>query len=744
MGKNGSMKRWTLLGCLLWAWTIVAWSEVSHFEITSMGSVLDGKEFGKAGPYEEIRGKVFFQFRPNSSEAEGIADVKLAPLDDDDKVAFSADFYLLWPVHAEQGNGTVLMEVVNRGNKLMLPFFQGAVRVPEPSKPEHFGDSFLMEQGYALLWVGWQHDVPDGDDRIRLYPPIARNPDGSPIQGLVRSEILVNTRTQHFSLADRDHKAYPVSNPEDGRNVMYVRDSREGARRQVPRSQWRFGRMENGSFTADPTHVTLEGGFEPFKIYEVVYVAENPPLAGLGMAALRDMALYLKYTEEALFGIQEKPFARVYAFGVSQSARLMRQFLYDRMNRGVWSQRAFDGMLVHVAGGGRGSFNVRFAQPSRDGHPFSNMFYPTDIFPFTDRVQTDRETGQEDGLLKNLWGELSRGRGVRMAPALRQGLRERLNSASRGPQAPVLSSVSASDDNDYDDLFGDDDDEDGDQVRDPNDTYIPRIFYTNSSYEYWGRAASLTHTRLDGRRDAELHDNTRSYLFSGTQHQPAPWPPVHTQGKHLANPNDFHPAMRALLVRLDQWVKGEQDPPPNQMPQVRGRSLVAPDRLRWPRMPDAPLLTGVQKAYRVDYGPRFWEEGIVDKEPPGIGREFPVQVPQVDADGNEIAGVRMPAVTVPLATYTGWNPFRPEYGPEAEISSMVGSFIPFPRTRDEARASGDRRRPISDRYQSREDYLRQVEAAARQLMRDGFLLERDLLGVVERAGQQWDWVMAQP
>jgi len=373
-------------------------------------------------------------------------------------------------------------------------------------------------------------------------------------------------------------------------------------------------------------------------------------------------------------------------------------------------------------------------------------------------VQKDPETSLEDGLLQKLRGESTGSQSIDIAPALRAkddegndgppeprvGVREQLrrqqSATGRGwPAAPSRAAVAAED---SPTVELDADGQPG--LGDPNNSYIPRIFYTNSSYEYWGRAASLTHTRLDGRRDFNLHPNTRFYLFSGTQHQPAPWPPVHTQGKHLANPNDFHPAMRALLVRLDRWVKGQQDPPDNRIPQIRGRALVAPDRLRWPQMPDAPLLTGVQKAYRVDYGSRFQKDGIVDNEPPKVGSEFPVLVPQVDADGNEIAGVRMPAIAVPLATYTGWNPFREGQGPETEISSMVGSFIPLPRTREEARARGDRRRPISDRYQSREEYLGRVNAAAQQLAGEGFLLQHDIPGILQRAEQTWDWIMQQP
>ncbi|MCW5965673.1 MAG: hypothetical protein KIT83_16670, partial [Bryobacterales bacterium] len=579
----------------------------------------------------------------------------------------------------EKGNGTVICEVVNRGNKLLLPFFQNGVRAADPQLEEHFGDGFLMNQGYALLWVGWQFDVPDGEDRLRVHLPVARNVDGTLIRGLVRSEILVNDRVLSHTLADRDHKAYPVADPDDDQNVLTVRDSREAGRREIPRSQWRFARMEDGQVTPDPTRVYLDGGFEPNKFYELVYVAENPPVAGLGLVALRDAAAYMKHGEGALFGVQDYHYQRAYSFGISQSGRLLRTMLYHGLNQDEDGNRVFDGMLIHVAGGGRGSFNLRFAQPSRDGHPFVNMFYPTDIYPFSDEAQADPETKREEGILS--------------------------------------------------------------RILENDDEMLPKIFYTNSSYEYWGRAASQIHTTLDARKDLKPHETSRIYHMAGGQHGPQAWPPTHTQGQQLANPNDYRPAMRALLVHLHHWVKDGTVPPESRIPTLKDRSLVPPERLRWPRIPNAPLVTRVQKAYRADYGPKFWRDGIADNEPPVLGKEFPLLVPQVDADGNETAGVQTVELLAPLATYTGWNPFRGNAGPAHELSSMVGSFIPFPRTKEEATAAGDPRKPVDTRYKDREDYHRRAQQAAARLVKEGFLLPADVEGEVSRALRTWDWLM---
>ena len=292
----------------------------------------------------------------------------------------------------------------------------------------------------------------------------------------------------------------------------------------------------------------------------------------------------------------------------------------------------FDGVIAHVAGAGRGSFNHRFAQPSRDGHPYLNFFYPTDIFPFTDVAQKDPETGVTDGLLTHAG-------------------------------APEL---------------------------------LPKVFYTNSEYEYWGRAASLIHTTVDGKADAPLMDNVRIYLLAAGQHGPGAFPPVQTIGQQRNNPLDYRWSMKALLLAMDRWTANGTAPPPSRYPRLADNTLVAPDRLRFPKVPGVTTSTAPHRAYRADYGPKFTTEGVVTVEPPRIGTAFPIMVPQVDADGNGLAGVKMPELAVPLATYTGWNLFNDRSGPTTVLSSMQGSYIPLPRTsaerkRDQRSASVDRR-----------------------------------------------------
>ncbi len=405
-----------------------AWAKVVRFDIEHREDILDGHSFGLAGTYEKIAGTVYLAVDPTLAPNSIVTDITKAPTSDDGLVEFSAEFYIVKPKLAERGNGSLLLEVGNRGGKGLLSFFNFAERSLDPETKEHFGDGFLLREGFTLLWVGWQWDTPEIDGRMRMFPSVATE-NGKPIRGIVRSDFVPREPESDHSLADRNHIAYPVADPDAPENVLTVRDDVEAERHVVPRSKWGFGRIVDGEVVDDPRRVYLEGGFEPFKIYEVVYVSENPPLVGLGPAAIRDVTSHLKYHGAPDLGISTESMERALAFGISQSGRFLRTFLYYGFNEDERHRRVFDGVFAHVAGGGRGSFNHRFAQASRDAHPYINFFHPTDIFPFTDMKQVDFETGVNDGLL-----------------------------VYQKPQ------------------------------------FLPKVFYTNSSYEYWGRAASLIHT----------------------------------------------------------------------------------------------------------------------------------------------------------------------------------------------------------------------------------------------------------
>ncbi len=379
---------------LLAAWPLRA--EVARIEVSLRADVLHGKSFGNAGQFEQLAGKMYFAVDPKNTANQIIADIDKAPKNASGKVEFSADFFLIKPKDMSRGKGTVLLEVPNRGNKRTLSYFNfaaatGSNEPRDPKADAEIGDGFLLEQGFTLLWVGWQFDLPLRDGLLRAYLPIAKEPTGRPVEGLLRSDFTTAQKTFEASLADRDHQAYPVANPKDLANVLTVRDTVAGMRRRVPRDQW--------DFTPDGKSVRMAAGFEPNKIYEVVYKAQNPAVAGLGPAAIRDTVSKIKYGEMSELSLPQGAIKRAIGFGISQTGRFLRTYLYYGFNEDEGHRKVFDGVMTRVAGSGRGSFNVRFAQPSRDANPFRNLFYPVDIFPFTDVAQLDPVTGKRDGLL---------------------------------------------------------------------------------------------------------------------------------------------------------------------------------------------------------------------------------------------------------------------------------------------------------------------------------------------------------
>jgi len=649
------------LSCCLPA---LACAALLRIEVSERSDVLDGQPFGAAGPYERIVGKAYFAVDPRLPANKIVVDLDKAPRNDEGLVEFSSDIYILKPRDPAHGNGAVFFEVSNRGTKGMLHGFDLATSSLDPRSAREFGDGFLLQQGYTLVWLGWQFDVPHTPDLMRLYAPVAAG-----ITGLVRSEFVLDHKETRQSLADRNHIPYPVLNAGDPKLTLTVRDHADGPRRVVPRASWQ---IENRS------RIVMPAGFEPGKLYELVYTSSDPAIVGLGPAAVRDLISFFKYgsNDDTVLGDHHNFIKRAYGIGVSQSGRFLRTFLYDGFNQDEKGRLVFDGVMAHVAGAGRGSFNYRFAQPSRDGHPFMNTFYPTDIFPFTDEAQTDPQTGLTDGLLTH---------------AIPTGK-------------------------------------------------APKIFYTNTSYEYYGRAASLIHTTIDGRKDAPIPPTTRIYYLTGCQHGPAAFPPVRGLAQNLPNPNNYNWTLRALLVALDAWVKNGQEPPPSRYPKIADDNLVALGAVQFPKIPGVNLPTRVEKAWRVDYGPNFRVAGIDSIEPPKVGEAFPILLPQVDADGNETSGIRMPATQVPLATYMGWNLRAPEIGAPDELYSMVGSFIPFTRTKAERLKLSDPRLSVEERYTNKQAYLDKIQDAARNLASEGYLLERDIPRVTERASAEWDYV----
>lgn len=637
--------------------SICASAAVKKIDVIEQTDVLNGRPFGKAGPYERLIAKAYFAVDPAHDANRQIRDLALAPKNSEGLVEFTADVYILKPKAQAKGNGVLLYEVSNRGGKGMLGTFNYASGSKDPRTEAEFGDAFLLEQGYTLVWVGWQFDIPEDKGNIGITVPRIVG-----INGIVRSEFVPSAKVTRFSLADRTMKPYPVSHPDAAGTQLLVRDTPDGPRRVIPRSQWKFW---------DNTGVEMAAGFLPGKLYEVIYTAQTPAVVGLGLAATRDIVSYLKYAND---GIE-----RAIGFGTSQSGRFLRTYLYFGFNADESGRKVFDGVWPHVAGAGRGSFNHRFAQPSRDGHRMTNTFYPSDVFPFADLQMMDPDTKDVDGLLV--------------------------------------------------------------QTTDLN--VLPKVFYTNGAYEYWGRAAGLIHTTVDGRKDDGLAGTSRAYFLTGTQHGPGTFPPRKTDTAYLANPNDARPVMRALLTHMTAWVKDDKTPPASRIPRIDKGELATPSSVQFPAIPGVQMPKMPHQAWRVDYGPDFRSKGIVTIDPPKTGKPFVTLVPQVDRDGNETSGVRMPDVSVPLGTYTGWNLRDASIGAPTEIYSMTGGFHAFAATREARVAKKDPRPSIAERYESKADYMGKIKAAMDVLAADGFLLPGDRGRLEKQAEIRWTQLAAQ-
>jgi hypothetical protein len=552
--------------------------------------------------------------------------------------------YIIKPKDAARGNGAALVEVSNRGGRGAIRLFNRGGPSPDPVSDADLGDRFLMRFGFTVAWVGWEFDV--GADPVLLHIRVPHATEqGKSITGVVRATFTPSARAADVTL--RDLASYEPVDPDGAESQLLVRSSALGKAEPIARPRWRLKGQT----------VTLDGGFEAGKTYQVAYRAANPPVAGLGFVAMRDFVAWLKHQPDAVANVRH-----AYAFGSSQSGRYLRNFLYEGFNTDERDRQVFDGVMAHIAGAARINLNARWSTPTGLGA------YSATAFPFADASLRDPVSGAEEGLLEN-------------------------------PRARA---------------------------------HQPKIFYTNTPVEYWGtgRVAALVHSTPDGTADLRLPDNVRVYFFAGTQHSPARFPPSVGAGQQLDNPVDYNWTLRALLLAMHKWVSAGTPPPPSAHPMLADRTLVRAEAVTFPAIP------GVASPRGLTAGPRIANPWIAGGA--GAGAPLPLLVPAVDDDGNERAGIRLPDVAVPLATYTGWNFRHPSTGAPGDLVSLLGASIPFPITTAARAAAKDPRRSIEERYPTRDDYIDKVRAAADALVRKGYLLVDDVERIVQRSTDNWD------
>jgi hypothetical protein len=682
--------RW-LVPCFVFLLTLsgaaanVGRAEVVRMQIDRREPFAGGHVFGRSGPYEKLSGRLYLEVDPDDPANRRIADLALAPRNERGKVECWTDFFLLKPVDPLRGNRRVLYDVNNRGNKLALWTFNGAPG-NNPATLEDAGNGFLMRRGYSVLWCGWCADVmPDGTGRLLMGVPVARD-HGKSITGKIHVEICVDEVDRKVSSRPffwspwGTSDAYPAVSLDNKTATLTVRAKRSEPAVEVPRDGWALARSEDGQVVPDPKSLYLKEGFRPGRLYDLVYTGKDPRVSGLGLAAIRDCVSFFRYAEKDRRGVGNPLAGTVeyaYVFGISQSGRLIHHFLYDGFNSDEGGRMMFDGCLIHVAGAGKGLFNHRFGMATVYATHHQGNLSGSEFFPFTPMLQKDPITGQEGDTLAR-----PRARG-----------------------------------------------------------HVPKILFTQTSTEYWTRAASLLHTDVEGRRDLELDPHVRIYLVAGAQHLGGGPPDRGTCQNPRNILDDRPPVLRAMLVALDRWVATGQEPPPSRCPRIDDGTLVDLETFRksFPKIPGAALPTGFYTPRRLDFGPRWYAEGIADVVPPNVGSPYRALVPAVDADGNEVAGIRLPDVAVPLGTYSGWNLRAAQYGAEGMLAGLDGSYLAFARTPEERLQRGDPRPALLERYPTREAYLARMTEAALRLQQQGFVLEEDVVRILETASQRRLW-----
>ncbi len=619
---------------------------ITALDIQRVGPLADGQSFGDVGSYIRIVGVAKGEIDLASANNRTLVDIDKAPRNARGKIEYETDLYILRPAEAARGNGHLLYEVNNRGNKFLFGRIADALADSnDPQLLSDLGSALPLKLGFTIVWCGWDALVAQRDGMLSMRSPIVHE-GGQPLRGIVRDLYVSGTR--HGDLAVF-RLSYEPATLDKSKACLTMRRRAGDERQVVPDDRWEF-------VNASAIRLLPEGlRPEPGTLYDFTYEATKARVLGMGFLAVRDLASFLRYDRDAL-ATTGRPISHSLAIGFSQGGRFLRDFVAHGFNKDERGRRTFDGVLAHTAGSGRVFLNWRFAQPFRTNTRHEDHDFPESQFPFSTASVVDPNSGQS--------GSLFRG-----------------------------------------------------------DSSDPLFMETNTSTEYWQKGASLLHTCPRGERDLTLPANARAYLIAGTQHS-GRIVVTDAEGRYRypVNPHNPMPVLRALLVALDEWISTGRPPPDSQVPTLARGSLMPLAKLAFPDIP------GIARPHRINEIRK-----LTDWIAPTFGRElYRPLICQVDADGNEIDGVRTPCIAVPLGTYTGWNLYRQPY-PAGELGDREGSFISFAMTESERRRTGDPRPSIAERYRSRSDYIARVEMATASLLRDRLLLPEDAAMYIAKA-----------
>jgi len=628
-----------------------AFAEVVSIDVASRETIA---EANVSFSYESILGVVHFTLDPAAPGNKAVVDLAHAPVNAEGLVEYSADFKLLIP-SSNIASDFLYYNVNNRGGS----------RVPPEVGLEHP----LAELGYTYLVTGWINEISSGPNRQRLHAPIITMA-GAPIKGDVRYEVTVNAPSFSENIAGSGHLAYTPTREGLATATLSKRDYQDDTREYLSREDFELQVTPQGDSNQPLVELILAEGFEPGVIYELIYEAQDPVLSGAGMTAIRDLVSLMRFGGESADQLTQLGLPNINhtaAWGISQSGRLLRQFVYQGFNEDLEGRRVFDGVIPVIAGAGYGMFNNRFAMPTRTNGQHSNHLYPNDYFPFTYGESTDPFSGRRDGVLKR---------------AIASGT-------------------------------------------------DPKIMHIQTSNEYWVRGGSLPHTNPEGTEDAELPSSVRFYTLGGSQHgSGSGLPRPASSGQLPPNPNRWSPLSDSLLVAMAKWIAEGKEPPASRYPRIADGSLVASHTDRginpaaWNPLEGVNHPSAIYRPAAADYGSRWEREGIIDSHPQvAIGYYNPL-VPAVNLDNNDSAEttVLSPLTQAPVATFVPWNLRAEATGAPLSLARLAGGYIPLPTSPNEAAQTRDVRHSLTELYQDFDEYLAQFEAATDKLIVEGYLL----------------------
>ena len=664
---------------------------LTRFIIRKRQAFAEGHEFPITGAYEKLVGTIYGEVDPTHRLSRIIVNLNKAPRNKRGRVEYSSNFCILKPLDMARGNGKIFFDAPNRGGKRILGFLNDAPEANDPSTLEHAGNGFLMRHGYTIVWCGWQGDLMPIENWLVLNAPVATN-HGVPIVSKVRTEIVVDqkdVKSQPLS-GDERVKSYQAASRDKSLATLTVREQSYGKRIPVPATQWEFAACvkdrRSGKEVIKPSScdLYLHFGFKPGHIYEFIYPAKDPLVLGLGFAVVRDLVSFLRFEFKDSTGKLNPLVSGKKTTGFTHAYAWGRsqsgRFLRDFVYHG------FNEDEKH-----RKVFDAIAPHVAGGGRVYLNYEFARPV------TSSQQHTNQ-------------------LEPELFPHAYNVIKDAQTGRRDGILK-------------------------RPKTD---PLVFHTQTSTEYWQKRGCLAHTDGKG-KDLPIPDNVRIYVIASAQHNsPFGSEPAKDDTQLLVNPLPAGDILRALMVAMDQWATKHIPPPPSRYPSVQDRTLVAPNRTGFPKIPGVSYIGLHNRQLFLDYGENILR-GKVDIHPPKpIGNgAYKILVPKVDADGNDLAGIRLPALEAPIGTYTGWN-LRPRGLAQGELSGLLGSFKPFAKSKSQRKKTGDPRLSLAERYRDKQDYVEQISRAARTLVDERFLLPEDAERIIAEAKKSHSSIERKP